>query len=180
MRMPIALALIGSLGATSSALPPISRGPLPGLEPLAAYLGTWKAAGTVRETRFSHARPVEGETRCGWSAGGEFLVCDQTNRRPDGIHRSLSIYGADTAAHRFVFYGLDAGGGTPRSTTLTVAGARWTYLSADTMPGDTVVRWRTTNTWVAPDRMAWRSEYSFDGERWVVTAEGQDRRVSAQ
>jgi|SRR5579872_6196852 len=144
------------------------------LNSLNAYAGRWKGAGESKDTPYSKAGPSGAETNCNWSPNHGFLICDQMVRNGEG--NDLSIYTYDEKEHSFAFYGISRGNPRARTTKLSIEGKRWTYSSEFENNGKRV-QIRTVNEFTSPDLVVYRTEYSEDGEHWILMGEGANRRV---
>lgn len=176
--IPSTYAAVLSLLAVSLGMsPPLQQPPASApIAKLAGFLGKWNAAGEMNDTPYSKAHPARSATNCDWSANHGFMICDQLIESSDGLRNDLSIYTYNEKSHEFAFFGLSRNDPEPRATKLTIDGDLWTY-SSDDMDGSKRIHFRTTNQFVSPDTVVWRSEYSEDGTHWVLMGQGKDTRT---
>ncbi len=147
--------------------------PAGGIEPLAAYAGTWRIHITHYKTRYSKARTETSllKNDCWRSAG--FYACDQI---VDGVSRALIVYTYDAKAAVYHSQVLLPGGGLPSSGTLMIAGNTWTFPWQD-KDGKRTVYLRVVNIFVNRNTIKYRQEFSFDKIKWVLAASGGERRL---
>jgi hypothetical protein len=141
------------------------------------FLGKWKTTGEMKNTAYSKARPSSSENTCDWSANRGFPICDQIIRSASGPTNDLSIYTYNEKERAFNFFGISREDHEPRATKLTIEGDLWTYWNEEE-DGGKHIRFRTTNRFVTPSSVQWRSEYSEDGLNWVLMGERQDTRIN--
>ena len=147
------------------------------LDKLGAFQGHWRTTGEIKETRYSKAKiKSQDEMTCGWTSNHGFMICDQLIHAGGLINNELSIYTYNPAEHCFAFFGVARNDQQARTTKLTITGNLWTYWDEED-DGGKHVSFRTTNRFVSPDRVEWRSEYSEDGMHWVLMGEGADTRI---
>jgi hypothetical protein len=155
-----------------------ARHPADKLEKLGVFVGHWKTTGEMKETAYSHARVKSSdEMTCNWSTNHAFLICDQLIHAADGLRNDLSIYTYNDRERVYAFFGLSRNDAQARTTKLTIEDDLWTYWDEDDDAGKHI-RFRTTNKFVSPTTMMWRSEYSQDGTRWILMGEGIDTRIN--
>lgn len=145
----------------------------PGVDALAVYAGTWRIHIVHYKTQYSKARSETSVlTNDCWRSRG-FYACDQI---VDGVSRALIVYTYDAKAGIYRSHVLQPDGSPPSSGTLSIVGNVWTFPWQD-KDGTRTVYLRVVNTFVGPNRIAYRQEYSYDNVSWVRTASGGDSRL---
>ena len=150
---------------------------VPGIDKLGVFLGHWRTTGEMRETNYSKARKKsDDEMICQWMPNHGFLICDQLIHRPQGTENELSIYTYNEKDRTYAFFGIGREDKEARTTKLTIQDNVWTYADESVEAGKRV-QFRTLNTFVSPNEVEWRSEYSEEGAHWIVMGEGRDTRL---
>jgi hypothetical protein len=117
---------------------------------------------------------MSARTTCAHSPLGAAIVCEQRITAPDGEHRALNFFLADSASNGYLYYGLPQPGLPMTPTRLTIANHVWTY--GGQMQRDSSY-YRTLNDFSAGNAYVWRQEKSRDGVHWTVMREGRVMRV---
>ena len=157
--------------STSSA---ISPAPAPaGLDVLSAYAGTWHTEIHYLDTPYSQKRDTTYELRndCWRSAG--FYACDQF---VGGESKALLVFTYDPKRGYSSYPITPDSGDTVHAGSLLIAGPVWTFPWKVVKDGKTTY-FHVTNTWASPDSIEFRQEYSADGQRWTLMAQGHETRI---
>lgn len=143
-----------------------------GLDVLSAYAGSWQTEIHYLDTPYSQKRDTTYELRndCWRSAG--FYACDQFI---GGESKALVIYTYD-AAHGYSSYPIPVGAGEVHVGHLEIQDKVWTFPWKTIKDGKTTY-FHVTNTWVSPDSIEFRQEYSADGQQWTLMAQGHETRI---
>ena len=159
--------------AATSAAQAISLGQPVGLDVLKAYAGRWKTEIHYLDTPYSKQGDTGYELRndCWRSAG--YYVCDQF---VGGESKALLVFTWDTK-HGYLSYPITPeSGDTLHAGQLVVHGSVWSFPWEVVKDGKTTY-FHVLNIWSTPDRIEFRQEYSADGERWTVMAQGHETRI---
>jgi hypothetical protein len=149
----------------------------PALKKLDVWIGHWTTQRQAKDTPYSRARSISSETTCAWSANHGYMICDQLINDAGVISNELSIYTYSEREKAYKFFGLDMNG-QPRSVPLTIEGNVWTYGGKPFEANGKKIQIRTTNEFVSPTTVIFRTEYSDDGgAHWTLINEGKDTKV---
>ena len=143
---------------------------------LVVFVGKWKTAGEVFNTKFSHAAKTSSIMTCVWSPNRRFLISDQIIKKADGTVDQLGVYGYDPHAKGFYSYTFFGAGGAPFSSKPVINGNVWIYNGEFKSGGETI-KTRTTNDFILRDTMTFETQYSEDGTHWVTMMKGKDVRI---
>lgn len=143
---------------------------------LGVFVGKWKTAGEMFNTKFSHAAKTSSIMTCVWSPNRRFLISDQIIKKADGTVDQLGVYGYDPHAKGFYSYAFFGAGGAPFSSKPVINGNVWIYNGEFKSGGETI-KTRTTNNFILRDTMIFETQYSEDGTHWVTMMKGKDVRI---
>ena len=147
-----------------------------GLDAVSAYAGTWKTHIVHFKTMYSKARTETTILRNDCWRSAQFYACDQL---VNGVSSALVVYTYDAKNNRYRTRIVTPNGEAPGGGTLLIEGKRWTYPWQD-KDGSKIVYIRIVNTFVDPDTIRFRQEYSYDRTHWTITARGTEHRISAR
>lgn len=164
--MLLVFLLAGSLACAAAA------GADPVYAPLWLYQGTWQL--NAKDAP-AGGKPEELKNQC--ALVGRFFVCQQT---VNGVPGSLLIFVPDPnkPGHYYTQSVVQEGRATGRGD-LEISGDRWVYSSRWDQGGGKATYYRTTNDFVAKNRIHYEQSESPDGKDWKVTNSGDEVRVSS-
>lgn len=144
-----------------------------GLDRVMAYAGSWKTDTRHFDTPYSKAGHESAtlQNDC-WRSGGYF-ACRQI---VDGDSKALLVFTYDAKTDSYTSYPIIAAGSEVRPGTLIIRGDIWTF-PWDYSEGGKTIHFRVVNVWSSPNSIEFRQEYSADGERWTLMAQGHEQRV---
>lgn len=155
----LAAALAPLVGATS----PTTRAP--DRAALDDIVGTWLSDTTDG---------IWARSSCAPSPQSAAVVCEQTIMTPAGVRHAVNLFLVDSAAGRYVYYGVTEPGKTIQPTRLVIENHVWTYGGDQKAPDG--IYYRTVNDFTARDSYTWRLETSRDGARWTAGRHGRSVR----
>jgi len=164
--------LLVASAAVSAAQPNSSAPGAAGLDALGAYAGSWRADAQFLDTPYSqkHGSSYELRNDCWRSAG--FYTCDQF---VGGESKALVIYTYD-AARGYSSHPILPGAEAVHVGHPDMQGKVWTFPWKAIKDGKTAY-FHVTYTWESPGNIGFRQEYSSDGRRWILMAQGHETRV---
>jgi hypothetical protein len=177
--LALPLLLLAAPAAPRAAATPAASAPAasaPGaaasaVDALGPIVGTWR---TTKEAT-AEAGKTDLTSRCGWSPGRRYVVCDQAGTVAGKPYVASGLYGFGETQRAYVFYALHDGG-APWVGHLIIEGALWTYLDPQpAAPGEK--RYKTTNEFTGKDEYQFKIWVSTDGEKWTVIDSGKCVRV---
>lgn len=147
-----------------------------GIAAIWAYAGTWQTETEHLDTAHSKAGHEKAtlHNSC-WKDGG-YVAC---NQYVDGDSKALLVFTYNEKDNVYTSYPIPGDGGSAGKGTLIIAGNVWTF-PWETTEKDTTTYFRVVNTFITPDKIEFRQEYSTDKVHWTVMAKGQDMRVSKE
>ncbi len=145
-----------------------------GIDTIRAYAGTWATHTVHYKTQYSRARTETAILRnvCWRSAG--YFTCDQFVQ---GSSKALIVFTYDRSRRMYHTYTVPTNGGAAGSGMLVIAGNTWIYPWED-KDGLKKVHLRVVNTFVNPDTIQYRQEFSYDNVHWTTTATGSETRLT--
>ena len=142
---------------------------------LAQWVGTWSGEGDMKPGIFGEGGPMSWSEECTWFEGSKFhVVCKSEGSGPMGPVKGIGIIGYKPEREVYTHYGVDNNGWSAYAEG-TREGDTWTYLSKESMGGQTY-HTRATMTLTAPDTMEFTWEMSEDGENWVLLMDGSNTK----
>lgn len=145
-----------------------------GVEKVAAYAGTWTVDIQHVETPYSKPGHDHNTLRNECWRTGPYLAC---NQYVDGESKSLLVFTYDTKADRYTSYPVPADGSEAGKGALLISGNTWTY-PWESKDGGRTTYFRVVNTWVKPDEIEFRQEFSTDNVKWTEMAHGMEKRTA--
>lgn len=151
-----------------------------GIEKIAAYAGTWAVDIQHLDTPYSKAGHDHNILRNDCWRSGAYFVC---NQYVDGDSKALLVFTYDAKADRYTSYPVPADGNEAGKGTLLIRGNTWTYpwevKEGETKDGGKTTYFRVVNTWVKPDAIEFRQEFSTDNVKWTEMAHGLEKRTAS-
>jgi hypothetical protein len=146
-----------------------------GIEKIAAYAGTWAVDIQHVETPYSKAGHDHNTLRNDCWRSGPYFAC---NQYVDGDSKALLVFTCDAKADRYTSYPVPEDGNEAGKDALLIRGNTWTY-PWETKDGGKTTSFRVVNTWVKPDEIEFRQEFSVDNVKWSEMAHGLEKRTAA-
>lgn len=145
-----------------------------GIEKIAAYAGTWTVDIQHLDTAQSKAGHDHNTLRndC-WRSGGYFAC----NQYVDGESKALLVFTYDAASKSYTSYPIPLDGSAAGNGKLEIEGNVWTF-PWQTKDGGKTTWFRVVNTWVKPDRIEFRQEFSTDNVKWTEMAHGVEVKTA--
>jgi len=150
--------------------------PPQGIAAIWAYAGTWKVETEHFDTAHSKAGHEKATLRNSCWKDGAYVAC---NQYVDGDSKVLLVFTYNEKDKVYSSYPIPKDGSPAGKGTLIIEGNVWTY-PWETTEKDATTYFRVVNTFVTPDRIEFRQEYSTDKTHWTLMAKGQDVRVSKE
>lgn len=145
---------------------------------LGAFVGKWQSQGAFFDTPYSKAGKVTSSIDCGWSANGDFLICEQMITDSGGKHTQLSIYSYNSKEGNYTISSMAGPGKQPWNGTVIIEGNIWTYPGGFEANGKKV-KVRTINDFSVAGTETFKTEMSEDdGAHWIITLQGTARKIS--
>jgi hypothetical protein len=149
--------------------------PVPEVQKLAYYVGTWQVESEVKTGYSFPAGTYSGTQTCEWLAGGFHVVCRDEGTTPAGKVSELSIFAYDADARAYVNYGISSLG-EANSSKGSVAGSTLTWLWDGKVAGKPA-KFRYSDVEVSPTVHTSKAEQSVAGGPWTVVAEDKASKV---
>ncbi len=146
-----------------------------GIVKIAAYAGTWTVDIQHVETPYNKAGHDHNTLRNDCWRSGAYFAC---NQYVDGDSKALLVFTYDAKADRYTSYPVPADGSEAGKGMLVIRGNTWTY-PWEAKNGDKTTYFRVVNTWVKPDEIEFRQEFSTDNVKWTEMAHGLEKRTAA-
>ena len=146
--------------------------PAPELKKLDFMTGTWTAEGTVNPGPGVPAGKFSETTHGEWMEGNFFLIeHSDGDMGPMGKFKELAAMGYDSDRKVYTYTAFNSMG-QAESSTGTVEGDTWTWLSDEHMGGN-VMKGRFTMKVLSPTSYTMKFELSQDGSNWMTGMEGK-------
>lgn len=136
---------------------------------LTDIIGVWQSDTT--------ADGVSARSTCASSPTAGAVICEQTITTPTGTRHAVNFFLVDSAAHRYVFYGLNKPGSAIEPTPLSIADHIWVYGGQERQRDGNY--YRTVNDFSSGGTYVWRQEVSPDGVHWSATRHGRVTRQAS-
>jgi hypothetical protein len=144
---------------------------MPG-DALDMFSGRWRIVGVVASADGKSRKQLVFDQNCSWTPRKAYLVCEQNGagERPRTSELTLIWWNPSSRDYHFSGFGMS---GLAADGKITIAGPVWTWSSA---VGTTL--FRTSNRFVRPGLVQFRSERSTDGgATWTLQASGSETRA---
>ena len=149
--------------------------PTPAHQRLSYFVGHWKTEGVVHAGPFSPGGAFSSDDHAEWMDGEFFVVTRAASTTPQGRQFQLSVLGYDAQQQVYTFSAFN-NAGVRTTATGTVDGDTWTWVSADTIGGQTI-RLRHTITMASPSAYTFRFDLSTDGATWSTFIDGKTTKT---
>jgi len=179
MKSPlITAAFLLSAPSLALAVPPADQTPkpVPEVQKLGYYVGTWEGHGETKAGPFGEAGKLSSKMICDWFAGGFQIVGQGEETGPSGKRGFLNIKSYDEAAKAYTEYSISSFGESEYTKGGSLVGDKLTYL-LDQDAGGKPARLRYTEARLSPVLMTYQAEISVDGQPWTVLAQGKIAKV---
>jgi len=165
----VVLCLMFVAGAACAQMGPMT--PAPELKKLDFLAGNWTAEGTVTMPGMPGGK-FSMTTRAEWMEGSFFLL-EHSDFMIAGMGsgKEIAILGYDPD-HKVYTYHAFSSMGEAESSTGTVDGDTWTWLSEENMGGK-MMKGRFTMKVLSPASYTMKYETSSDGTNWMTGMEGK-------
>ena len=199
MRRTSSVTLIASLACAvlpaAQAQEPAPK-PGPELQKLAYFIGTWRAEGEMKASRFGPAGKFTNTNRSEWTAGGFYYINQHEEQNPTGTHGSMGVTGYDSRKKVYIRYSFGRDGSVGRAEgTLrsddgaahpvghstghdegTLTGDTWTW-TADYEIDGAVIRTRSVVRPTSGTSYDFSWEIASPGTDWTVIQQGRATKV---
>lgn len=146
--------------------------PAPELKKLDFMTGTWTAEGTVNPGPGMPAGKFSETTHGEWMEGNYFLIeHSDGDMGPMGKFKELAAMGYDSDRKVYTYTAFNSMG-QAESSTGTVDGDTWTWLSDEHMGGN-AMKGRFTMKVLSATSYTMKFELSQDGTNWMTGMEGK-------
>jgi len=146
--------------------------PAPELKKLDFMTGNWTAEGTVNPGPGMPGGKFSETTHGEWMEGNYFLVeHSDGDMGPMGKFKELAAMGYDSDRKVYTYTAFNSMG-QAESSSGTVNGDTWTWLSDEHMGGMTM-KGRFTMKVISPTSYTMKFELSQDGTNWTTAMEGK-------
>lgn len=162
-----ALFILGSTRVNSQVAQPS------GIDVIWAYAGTWTIETDTIATAYSKAgHDKKTLLNACWKNGG-YLAC---NQYVDGDSKVLIVFTYNKKDNVYTSYQIPQDGSQPGSGKMTIEGNVWTFPWQVT-DGDKTTWFRVVNTFLSPEKIDYRQEFSTDKVHWAVMSKGLEVRT---
>jgi Protein of unknown function (DUF1579) len=166
------LFLVTVLAGTSALAQMGMPAPAPELKKLDFLSGNWAAEGTMNPVPGMPGGKFTMTTHAEWMEGNYFLVeHSDGDLGPMGKMKELAVMGYDPDRKVYTYNAFNSGGQV-ESSSGTVDGDTWTWLSDEHMNGMTF-KGRFTMKVLSPTSYTMKFEMSQDGTNWMTGMEGK-------
>jgi hypothetical protein len=141
-----------------------------GIDWIGAYEGTWKTETEHFPTAYSKAGKESSTLHNDCWKSGDFFACHQI---VNGESKALIVYTYDPQSKTYTTYPIMPDGSAAGHGKLVIVGNVWTYPWEFTENGKTTY-FRVVNTFMAPNRIEFRQEYSTDQQNWTLMSKGTE------
>ena len=159
------IALLAALATTPAPADPLA--------PHGVYEGSWRMQTESLDTEFSKVGKTGHVLTNRCQKSDRFYACAQ---KLDGTELALIVFTWDAAARSYVSYPIGVGGGAAGKGRLEIVGDTWTFPWDQSKDGVTI-HFRVVNVFKGHDRIAYRQEFSRDGQAWIVSEHGTETRI---
>jgi hypothetical protein len=159
--------ILGSTGASSQVAQPS------GVDVVWAYAGTWTVETDSVATSYSKPGHEKKTLRNACWKNGVYLAC---NQYVDGDSKVLIVFTYNKKDNIYTSYQIPRDGSQPGSGKMIAEGNVWTFPWQVT-DGDKTTWFHVVNTFVAPDKIEYRQEFSTDKIHWTIMSKGVEVRT---
>jgi Protein of unknown function (DUF1579) len=164
------LCLLFVAGAAWAQMGPMT--PAPELKNLDFMAGSWTAEGTMNPGPGMPGGKFSNTSHAEWMDGKFFLVeHGEFNMGPMGTGKELAILGYDSDRKVYTYHAFNSMG-EAESSTGTMSGDTWTWISDENMGGKPM-KGRFTMKVLSPTSYTMKFEMSPDGTNWMTGMEGK-------
>lgn len=154
--------------------PPMPK-PQPEHQKLHYFVGEWKSEGEMKASPFGPAGKFTS-TDHNQMLGEFFLVMHSEGSGPMGPIKEVAVMGYDAKAKKYTYDGYSSMGEHDTSTG-TVSGNTWTWLSPEQEMGGKKLKGRFILKEVSPTSYTYTFDSSTDGGPWTNLMEGKATKV---
>jgi hypothetical protein len=150
--------------------------PVPEVQRLGYYVGTWEGHGKTKGGPFGAAGNLSSKMTCDWFAGRFQVVCRGEETGPTGTRGFLNILSYDRKEKKYAEYSISSLGESEYDRGGSYIGNKLTFVLNENAGGKPA-KFRYTEAHVSPRLYIYRAEVAVAGKPWSVLAEGKITKV---
>lgn len=176
MKRMVTVAMFAAVfaGVVLAQAPPMPK-PQPEHQKLQYFVGEWKSEGEMKPGPFGPGGKFTS-TDHNQMIGDFFLVMHSEGSGPMGPMKEVAVMGYDADGKKYTYDGYSSMGAHETSTG-TMSGDTWTWMSPEQEMGGKKVKGRFILTQVSPTSYTYTFDSSVEGGPWTKVMEGKATKV---